>query len=218
MAWCEAHGVYYCFGLARNERLQRLLQPTFFSARATACLTGGYGRRFAQFQYRTLKSWSRPRRVIGKAEVLPAGDNPRFIVTNLPPEGFEDDQPERFAPDACYEQFYCARGNMENRIKEQQLDLFADRTSTRYIQSNQLRLWFATFAYFLIERLRTLALHGTQLAKATAGTVRLKLLKIGAQLTVSCRRIYVRLASAFPLRQVFAIAHRRLMGFAQVFT
>ena len=217
MAWCEENGVYYCLGLARNSRLAAQLESAFFFARAKACLTGGYAREFVEFQYRTRESWTRARRVIAKAEVLPQGDNPRFIVTNLPIDGFEGDQPGRFAPGPCYEQLYCARGDMENRIKEQQLDLFADRTSTHYMDSNQLRLWFATFAYVLIERLRTLTLQGTQLAQATAGTIRLKLLKIAAHLTVSCRRIYVRLASAFPLQDLFAKVHHRLMTFSAAF-
>ena len=214
MAWCETHGLYYCLGLARNSRLIDHLTRAFFFARATACLTGGQAREFVEFEYQTQKSWSRPRRVIAKAEVLPKGDNPRFIVTNLPADGFETDSEERFSPRACYEQFYCARGDMENRIKEQQLDLFADRTSTHYMGSNQLRLWFATFAYLLIERTRTLALQGTELAQATAGTIRLKLFKIAAHLRVSCRRIYIRFASAFPLREVFTHAHRRLRALA----
>jgi len=212
MAWCETNEVYYCLGLARNSRLLEEMTPTMFRARAKACLLGGYAREFSEFQYRTLDSWSRSRRVIAKAEVLPKGDNPRFIVTNLPANGFDADHSERFAPAAAYENLYCARGEMENRIKEQQMDLFADRTSTKYMESNQLRLWFSTFAYLLIERLRTLALHGTQLAKATAGTIRLRLLKIAAHVTVSCRRIYIRLASAFPMREVFATAHHRLIA------
>jgi hypothetical protein len=218
MAWCEQNEVYYCIGLARNPRLIAALRPTMARARATACLTGGYAREFTAFEYRTLDSWTRSRHVIAKAEVLPKGDNPRFIVTNLPEEGFDakkafdPNTPKRFAPAACYEDFYCARGDMENRIKEQQLDLFGDRTSTHYMASNQLRLWFSTFAYFLLERMRTLALHGTELAKATAGTIRLKLVKIAAHLTVSCRRIHVRLASACPMREVFATAQRRLIA------
>ena len=210
MAWCEAHDVYYCLGLARNPRLIEQLEGEYFRARARACLTGGYARRFTEFDYQTRKSWSRARRVIGKAEVLPQGDNPRFVVTNLPAEGFEDEEPARFEPQRCYEKLYCARGDMENRIKEQQLDLFADRTSTHYMGSNQLRLWFATFAYLLLERLRSLGLQATPLAKATAGTIRLKLLKIAAHLTVSCRRVYVRFASAFPLQELFALLHGKL--------
>jgi hypothetical protein len=215
MAWCEENGVFFVMGLARNSRLIGYLESTMFRARMKACLTGGHAREFTDFEYRTRNSWSNARRVIGKAEILPKGENPRFIVTNLPEDGFGDGPKERFAPAACYENFYCARGNMENRIKEQQLDLFADRTSTHYMDTNQLRLWFSTFAYFLLQRLRSLTLSGTQLAKATAGTIRLKLLKIAASVTVSCRRVHIRFASAFPLREVFALVHQRIMALPQ---
>ena len=212
LLWCETNDVFYCFGLARNNRLEAFLDQAFVWARVTACLCGGWGREFVDFTYRTKDSWSCARRVIGKAEVLPGGDNPRFIVTNLPTEGFVADEPERFAAGACYEKFYCARGEMENRIKEQQLDLFADRTSTHYLGSNQPRLWFSTFAYLLLDRLRAQGLKGTQLAQATVGTIRVRLLKVAAQISVSCRRVYVRLASAFPLQDVFATAYRQLLG------
>ena len=154
------------------------------------------------------------RRVIGKAEVLGDKDNPRFIVTNLSAEGFDDDQqsPGRFCAQKCYEDFYCARGNMENQIKQQYLDLEADRTSTHWMASNQLRLWFSAFALLLFQRLRILGLQGTELAQSTVGTIRQRLLKIGAMVTVSTRRVYIRLASAFPLQHVFAQAHRALAG------
>lgn len=211
MAWCEANNVYYSLGLARNSRLIALLDDALFRARLKACLTS-YAREFTEFQYQTRETWSRSRRVIGKAEILPKGENPRFIVTNLPTDGFAPDHAARFAPAACYENFYCARGEMENRIKEQQLDLFADRTSTHFMGPNQLRLWFSTFAYILLERLRTLGLGGTQLANATAGTIRLKLLKIAANVIISCRRVHIRFVSAFPLREVFTLAHARLMA------
>jgi Transposase DDE domain group 1 len=171
-------------------------------------------RGFTEFQYQTLKSWTLSRRVIGKAEVLGDKDNPRFFVTNLAADGFGDDpqSPDRFCAQKCYEDFYCARGNVENQIKQQYLDLDADRTSTHWMAGNQLRLWFNAFALLLLERLRTLALKDTQLAKATAGTIRQRLLKIGALVTASTRRIYIRLASAFPLQKVFAQAHRALAG------
>jgi hypothetical protein len=214
MAWCEAQQpkVYYCLGLARNNRLRDLLEAKFARVRELAILCGGVARGFTEFQYQTLKTWSLSRRVIGKAEVLGDKDNPRFIVTNLPAEGFADDLPSsgRFCAQKCYEDFYCARGNMENQIKQQYLDLEADRTSTHWMASNQLRLWFSAFALLLFERLRTLALQGTQLANATAGTIRQRLLKIGALVTVSTRRVYIRLASAFPLQKLFAQAHRAL--------
>ena len=135
-------------------------------------------------------------------------------MTNLPAKGFDQDPDslDRFGAQKCYEMLYCARGDMENQIKQQYLDLEADRTSTHWMASNQLRLWFSAFALLLIQRLRTLALRGTQLANATAGTIRQRLLKIGAMVTVSTRRVYVRLASAFPLQSLFAQAHRALAG------
>ena len=217
MAWCEEQQplVYYCFGLARNSRLLQELQEAFFRARAKACLIGGVAREFVEFQYQTRESWSRARRVIGKAEVLHEKNNARFIVTNLPKEGFAGDGPERFAPSKCYEEFYCLRGNMENGIKQQLLDLHADRTSSHFMASNQLRLWLSTFAYLLLERLRTLALQKTVLERATAGTIGLRLLKIGALITVSVRRVYVRLASAFALKELFEQVLRALRALHQ---
>ena len=216
MAWCEAQEpkVYYCLGLARNSRLRDLLDAKFARVRELAVLCGGVARGFTEFQYQTLKSWTISRRVIGKAEVLGDKDNPRFIVTNLAAEGFDQDRqsPDRFCAQKCYEDFYCARGNMENQIKQQYLDLDADRTSTHWMASNQLRLWFSAFALLLFQRLRTLGLQGTELAHATAGTIRQRLLKIGAMVTVSTRRVYIRFASAFPLQHVFAQAHRALAG------
>jgi hypothetical protein len=170
-------------------------------------------RAFAEFEYQTCKSWSRARRVIGKAEVMAAGDNPRFIVTNLPATGFkEDDDCSRFNPAPLYEDLYCGRGEMENVLKQQTLDLEADRMSTHYLASNQLRLWYSALAYLLLERARTLGLCGTELARATVGSMRLKLLKVAAQVTVSVRRVYVQLSSAYPLRELFALCHRRLMA------
>ena len=217
MAWCETQQpvVYYCLGLARNSRLGELIDEKFARVRESAILCGGVARGFTEFQYQTLKSWTRSRRVIAKVEVLQEKDNPRFIVTNLPAEGFENQQQQsvdRFGAQKCYEDFYCARGDMENQIKQQYLDLEADRTSSHWMASNQLRLWFSAFALLIFQRLRTLALAGTQLAKATAGTIRQRLLKIGALVTVSTRRVYVRLASAFPLQKLFAQVHRALMG------
>lgn len=217
MSYCESQQpvVFFCFGLQKNPVLVRQLDENMAWARAMACLTGGQGRCFKEFEYRTGRgTWSRVRRVIGKAEVVNGGDNPRFIVTNLPAEGFDKDQVGRFGAARCYEEFYCARGDMENRIKESQLDLFSDRTSTHYMKSNQLRIWFSAFAQLLMERLRTVGLQGTKLAKATAGTIRTRLLKVGALLTVSTRRIYVQLASAFPFQEIFRRAQRALMGFS----
>jgi len=184
-------------------------------ARAQWCLTGGVAVRvFTEFEYETRsKTWSRSRRIIGKAEITANGENPRFLVTNLPSAGLgEEPDPTRFTPRRLYEELYCARGNMENMLKQQVLDLAADRLSTHHLASNQLRLWFATFAYLLLERLRCFGLLGTELAQATAGTVRLKLLKVAAQVTVSVRRVYVQLSSAYPLQEMFRLCHRRLLA------
>jgi hypothetical protein len=214
-SWCESQPrVYYCLGLARNERLkgQEKVEAAFARVRQRVIFTGGVSREFTEFAYQTLSSWSVARRVIAKAEVLHDKENPRFIVTNLPAEGFaeEGEAADRFCAQKCYEDFYCARGEMENQIKQQYLDLEADRTSTHWMASNQLRLWLSTFALLLVERLRSLALRGTVLAHSTAGTIRVRLLKIAAQVTVSTRRVHVRFASAFPLQAVFVQAQREL--------
>ena len=214
MAWCEGQpGVYYCLGLAKNSVLIDKLGPALAQARARHCLSGASSvREFTEFEYRTHDSWSRSRRVIGKAEVMNAGENPRFVVTNLPAKGFKDDKDRsRFSPARLYEELYCARGEMENMLKQQVLDLHADRMSTHYQASNQFRLWEAMFAYLLLERLRTQGLSGTELERATAGSLRLKLLKIAAQVRVSVRRVYVQMSSAFPLQALFGLCHRRLM-------
>lgn len=211
MAWIESQkNLHYCFGLARNRRLEAMLEPAWGRV---ACRLDeqGRGREFVELRYRTLQSWSRERRVVGKAEIIGDKFNPRFIITDLTGREQWARGLTQFADGrALYERFYCARGDMENRIKEQQLDLFADRTSTAYLASNQLRLWFSSFAYLLLGRLRAVALRGTRLAQATAGTIRLVLMKIAAQLTVSVRRIHVRLCSACPMQDVFAQAHARL--------
>jgi Transposase DDE domain group 1 len=214
MAWCEGQPeVYYCLGLAKNSVLIEKLGPAMAQARARHCLTGAASvRAFAEFVYRTHDSWSRGRRVIGKAEVLMEGENPRFVVTSLPANGFPDDKDEtRFTPTRLYEELYCARGDMENMLKQQVLDLQADRLSTHYLASNQFRLWEAVFAYLLLERLRTQGLAGTELERATAGSVRLKLLKVAAQVRVSVRRVYVQLSSAYPLQALFRLCQQRLM-------
>jgi hypothetical protein len=202
MAWCETHGVHYVFGLARNARLEASIANELAEAEAKAKESGKPERIFKELRYQTLKSWSCERRVVAKAEHLPKGANPRFIVTSLGCEAIEAKE--------LYEKIYCARGEMENRIKECQLDLFADRTSAKSLRANQLRLWFASLAYVLVTALRRMALQGTELAKATAGTIRLKLLKLGAQVTVSVRRVKIAIASACPLKGVFVNAHRRL--------
>jgi Transposase DDE domain group 1 len=199
MAWCEANGVDYVFGLARNERLVGAIAEDLAAAEAESLSRGGPARRFADFAWRTLDSWSRTRRVVAKAEHLPKGANPRFVVTSLPAN----------ARDArsLYEDVYCARGEVENRIKEQQLDLFADRTSAATMRANQLRLWFASFAYVLLAALRRLGLRHTQFATATCGTIRLKLRKIGAQVRRSVRRIKIAMASAFPYQAEYRLAY-----------
>src|SRR5208282_1846339 len=204
--------VYYCLGLAKNSVLIEQLGPALAGARARHCLTGASVRVFAEFAYETRKTWSRPRRIIGKAEVSRLGDNPRFLATNLPARGFPGEDRARFTPARLYEGFYCARGQMENMLKQQTLDLQADRMSTHYLASNQLRLWLATFAYLLMERLRALGLAGTDLAHATAGSVRLKLLKVAAQVRVSVRRVYVQLNSAYPWQEMFRLCQRRLQA------
>jgi Transposase DDE domain group 1 len=198
MVWCEAHGVDYVFGLARNQRLVAAIAAELAAAEAESLAQGGAARRFADFFWRTRDSWSRTRRVVAKAEHLPQGANPRFVVTSLPA-----------AIDArsLYEDIYCARGEVENRIKEQQLDLFADRTSAATMRANQLRLWFASFAYVLLDALRRIGLRHTQFASATCGTIRLKLLKIGAQIRVSVRRIKVAMASACPHQTEYHLAY-----------
>jgi hypothetical protein len=202
MAWCEANRVDYVFGLARNPRLVAELEADLAVAAAEHAETGQPARRFKEFVYATLNSWSRARRVVGKAEHLAKGANPRFVVTSLSAAALDGR--------TLYEAVYCARGEMENRIKEQQLDLFADRTSAATMRANQLRLWFASFAYVLLEALRRIGLRHTQFQDATCGTIRLKLLKLGARITVSVRRIKVAIASACPYRTEFALAHLRL--------
>jgi hypothetical protein len=217
MAFCEAQReVYYCLGLPQNSVLLEKTQKAQADARARHCLTGAATRVFTEFEYETKsQTWSRVRRVIAKAEVSAQGDNPRFIATNLPAEGFNDDEDKtRFEPARLYEEIYCARGQMENVLKQQVLDLPGDRMSTHYLAGNQLRLWLATFAYLLLERVRALGLWGTDLAKATVGSVRLKLLKVAACVSVSVRRVHVQLSSAYPMQEIFRLCHRRLMGLA----
>lgn len=203
MVWCEANGVEYVLGLARNSRLEAELSLSMEKARIAHEITGKPERVFREFEYETLKTWGRKRRVIGKAEYLAGGPNPRFIVTSL--RAWEVDGRE------LYEQVYCERGEAENRIKEQQLDLFADRTSTTAFKSNQLRLWLSSVAYTLMQALRTL-LEGTELERATCGSIRTKLLKIGAQVRVSVRRVLVSLSSAYPLQELFIRIHERIRG------
>ena len=216
MTWCESQwAVHYCLGLGKNSVLLERTDRAMMDARARHCLTGAAPTRvFSEFEYQTKSgTWSRARRVIAKAEVTAQGDNPRFLVTNLPATGFRDEEDKaRLTAARLYEEFYCLRGEMENVLKQQVLDLEADRMSTHYLASNQLRLWLATFAYLLMERVRALGLSGSQLAQATVGSVRLRLLKVAAQVTVSVRRVYVQMSSAYPLQALFALCHRRLMS------
>jgi DDE family transposase len=202
MAWCEANRVDFVLGLAGNARLNKAVIPELITATIESLCTGKPARCFKDFSYATRGSWSRERRVIGKAEVTGGEANPRFIVTSL--------KPAESGARHLYEKVYCARGEMENRIKECQLDLFADRTSTASMQANQLRLWFASMAYVLLCGLRRIGLAHTQFAEATCGTIRLKLLKLGALVRVSVRRIKIAMASACPWQDEFALAHVRL--------
>ena len=199
MTWCEESGVGFVFGLAPNERLKAVLAPEAWEAERRCETTGKAARVFKDFAYRTEKTWSRARRVVGKAEHLPGGANLRFVVTSLPRT--------RIDARALYEDLYCARGEMENRIKEQQLNLFADRTSSATMTANQLRLWFSSMAYVLLNELRRIALRHTRFADATCGTIRLKLLKIGALVRRSVRRIKFAMASGFPSHNEFALAY-----------
>ena len=178
------------------------------AARARRCLSGApSARAFKELEYQTLKTWSRTRRVVAKAEVMAAGDNPRFVVTHLPAAGFADEEPTRFHAAPLYEGFYCARGDMENVLKQQVLDLPGARMSAHDLAGNQLRLWLATLAYLLLERLRSVYLRGSELARATVGTIRVKLLKLAAQVKVSVRRVHVQLCSSHPLQELFRHCH-----------
>ena len=196
MKWCEDHGVGFVLGLARNRRLTRALGAAMHEAQSVHRRTGKPARRFRDFTYRTRKSWSRKRRVVGKAEYLSRGENPRFVVSNL--------SPRNAAARRLYEKLYCARGEMENRIKEQQLDLFADRTSAHTMRANQLRLYFSSFAYVLMHALRRLGTQGTPFARAQCSTIRLKLLKIGARVKITARRVWLSFSQAYPYAKTFA--------------
>lgn len=204
MAWCENNGVFYLFGLARNARLEKELAFEIAQAQAEFERTKQAARVFKDFRYQTLHSWSCARRVVGKAEYLEKGANPRFVVSNIPAQ--------EQAAQTLYEDSYCARGEMENRIKEQQLYLFADRTSTATMRANQLRLWFSSIAYVLLQALRRLGLKGTDLATAQCQTIRLKLLKIGAQLKVTVRKVWLSLAESYPYKRLFTEVYARLQA------
>ena len=202
MTWCEAQGVEYVLGLAKNSRLKGAIAIEMAEAKVEYEATQQASRVFRDFRYRTRKSWSCERRVIGKAEHLAKGENPRFVVTSLPAEALD--------ARALYEVLYCGRGDMENRIKEQQLALFADRTSTHEMRSNQLRLYFSSFAYVLMQTLRRLGLNGTPMAKAQCDTIRLKLFKIGAQIRISVRRVWIAFSESYPYAELFRQILQRL--------
>ena len=202
MAWCEENTVEYLFGLPKNSRLKKAIGAQMHQARLQYESTGEPARVYADLRYRTRKSWSRERRVVGKAEHLSGGENPRFVVTSLDPTSWQ--------AQALYEELYCARGDMENRIKEQQLYLFADRTSSATMRANQLRLWFSSVAYVLMNELRQVALPGSELARSQCHTIRTKLLKIGARVVVSTRRVVIHLASGYPYQNLFHRALQRI--------
>ena len=207
MGWCERNRVDFLFGLAKNARLVAEIERALAEAQAESAATGRPARRFRDFRWSTLDSWSRRRRVVAKAEWTEGEANPRFVVTSLTPA--ESDARH------LYERGYCARGEMENRVKECQLDLFADRTSAATMKANQLRLWFASMAYVLLCALRRLGLRHTQFAAATCGSIRLKLLKIGALVRISVRRVKLAMASGCPYQQEYALAHARLIAAAR---
>ena len=199
MAWCEKNRVDYVLGLARNARLTAQLQGRFERLEKDGAPT----RLYKDFRYKTLKTWSRTRRVVGKAEIVGDKRNPRFVVTTL--------SQQRISARRLYEEVYCARGDMENRIKEQQLGMFADRTSTHTMRANQLRLYLSTFAYVLVHELRRRALVGTELEHAQCTTLRVRLFKMAAVIRVSVRRIYFALSSVHPAQPLFrrALSHLR---------
>jgi hypothetical protein len=195
MSWAEQNDVDFIFGLAQNLRLRGLIQAELETVKLEAEKTGKPARMFRELRYRTLDSWSRERRVVAKAEQLGDKSNPRFVVTSF--------SQERWETRALYEELYCARGDMENRIKEQQLDMFADRTSAHTMRANQLRLWFSSVAYVLMNLLRHFGLQGTEFERAQVGTIRLKLLKLGGLVRVSVRRIVLSISVAAPARDAF---------------
>ncbi len=201
MAWCETHSVHYVLGLACNERLRWIIRRAMREAQHEHQRTAKPARVFTEFFYRTRKSWSRRRRVVAKAEQIEGKENPRYVVTSLAPEAWPAQK--------LYERLYCARGEMENRIKEQ-LSLFSDRLSTETMRANQLRLYFSSLAYVLVDALRRLGLRGTEWAAAQVETIRLKLLKIAAQVRITARRIWVCYSNAYPWKRLFAAAWRAL--------
>jgi hypothetical protein len=195
MSWCEENGIFYLFGTSKNSRLLVRIEKELERAKRMYLNSWEPQRIFKDFVYQTLDSWSRRRRVVGKAEYLAKGTNPRFVVTNIPRD--------EIAARELYEEVYCARGDMENRIKENQLYLFADRTSSARMRANQLRMYFSSLAYVVLNEFRNRVLERTEFTKAQCHTIRLKFLKIGAQVRVSVRRISVILASGYPYQKTF---------------
>ena len=204
MAWCEAHDVGYLFGLAKNPRLEKQIARALRKSHRRYLQTKRPSRRFRELRYRTRTSWSRTRRVVAKAEHLAKGANPRFVVTNL--------DRQTAGAQALYEDLYCARGDMENRIKEQQLGLFADRTSSATLRANQLRLYLSAFAYLLMHGRRRLGLAGTRWARAQCGTIRAHILKLAARVRITARRVWLAFASGYPHQAAFAAVLRQLQN------
>jgi hypothetical protein len=203
LSWCdERPNVEYVIGIARNDRLEKLLAPRMEEAKKKHDVSLNAERLFETFEYRTRESWSKARRVVGKAEYLKGGPNPRFIVTSF--------SEKEWSSRALYEDLYCARGEMENRIKEQQLDLFADRVSCHWERGNQIRMYYSAIAYALMDAFRRLALSGTDMARAQCGTIRLRFLKIGARIKCSARRVWIHLSECCPWRDAFVAAWERL--------
>jgi hypothetical protein len=204
MSWCEAQKIDFVFGFAKNERLKAIIAGELQQAQALYEETKKAARVFKDFRYETRESWDRERRVVGKAEYLDKGSNPRFIVTSI--------DMQQMDARTLYEEMYCERGDMENRIKEQQLYLFADRTSAGKMRANQLRLYFSSVAYMLMQALRRLGLKGTQMATAQCNTIRLKLLKVGAQVKVTVRKVWVSMAGGYPYAELFVQIYRNLQA------
>ena len=204
MTWCEAQEIDYVFGFAKNERLKAMIAEELQRAQDSMRKQRKPARVFKDFRYQTRESWTRERRVVAKAEHLDKGSNPRFVVTSI--------EMEQMDAQTLYEQLYCGRGDMENRIKEQQLWLFADRTSAGKMRANQLRLYFSSVAYLLMQALRRLGLRGTQMAAAQCNTIRLKLLKVGAQVKVTVRKVWISLAGGYPYVDLFYQVFRNLQA------
>jgi hypothetical protein len=202
MSWCESRKVEYVFGFAKNDRLKAIIAEELKRAQQQYEETRQASRVFKDFRYQTRESWTRDRRVVAKAEHLDKGSNPRFIVTSIAMDQID--------AQTLYEQLYCARGDMENRIKEQQLWLFADRTSAGKMRANQIRLYFSSVAYMLMQALRRLGLKGTQMAAAQCNTIRLKLLKVGAQVKITVRKVWISFAGGYPYADLFCQVFRNI--------